>query len=83
MCRTSFIPSALVVEYDEDYVLTREEKRGKMLTLPVCVVRFSILTSSPFATGTGSAKVKVTDAKSAQARMKSAKRDMGKLNWIG
>lgn len=54
-----------------------------MLTLPVCVVRFSILTSSPFATGTGSAKVKVTDAKSAQARMKSAKRDMGKLNWIG
>jgi hypothetical protein len=37
------------------------------------VVRFS---SSPFAGSTGDAKVKVTDAKSAQARMKSAKRDM-------
>ena len=29
----------------------------------------------------GDAKVKATDAKSAQARMKSAKRDME--NWIG
>ena len=44
------------------------------------VLRFSISTSSPFTTDTGDAKVKVTDAKSAQARMKSAKRDME--NWI-
>jgi hypothetical protein len=49
-----------------------------MFTLPVCVMRSSMSTSSP---GTGNAKVKVTDAKSAQARMKSAKRDIE--NWIG
>ena len=34
-------------------------------------------------TGTGDAKVKVTDAKSAQARMKSAKRDMEEELEIG
>jgi hypothetical protein len=45
-------------------------------------MRFSILTSSPFTTGTGDAKVKVTGAKSAQAKMKSAKGDMEK-KWIG
>lgn len=39
--------------------------------------RFPILsTSSSFTSHTGDAKVKVTDAKSAKARMKRAKRDM-------
>ena len=47
------------------------------------MVRFSNPTSSlsPFTIFTGDAKVKVIDAKSAQARMKSAKRDME--SWIG
>ena len=48
----------------------------KDVTLPTCVTRCSRLTSSRFTAGAGDAKVKVTDAKSAQARMKSAKRDM-------
>ena len=50
-------------------------------TLPECVMRFSKLTSSPFAAGTGDAKVKVIDARSAQARMKKAKRDMVFRFW--
>jgi hypothetical protein len=59
-------------------MLTR--KRKKDVTLPVRPpTRFSILASSLFMTGPGDAKVKVTDAKSVQVRMKSlsaAKRDM-------
>ena len=47
-----------------------------MFTLPVCETRFPISTSSPFTAGTGDAKVKETEARSAQANMKSAKRDM-------
>ena len=58
-------------------MLTRK-RRKKQVTLPTCVMRFCRLTSSPFTTGTGVAEVKVIDAKSAQARMKNAKRDMEK-----
>lgn len=58
-------------------MLTRK-RRKKGVTHPVYVVGFSKLTSSPFTTG--DAKVKETDAKSVQVRMKSAKRDME--NWI-
>ena len=45
--------------------------------------RFSISTSSSFTLPTGDAEVslKVTDAKSAKARIKRAKRDME--DWIG
>ena len=39
------------------------------------------MTSPSITTGAGDAKVKVIDAKSAQERMKNAKRDM--RNWIG
>ena len=61
--------------------ICRLGKRGKKdITAPVCVMRFSILTSSPFTTGTVDAKVKETDAKSAQARQKSAKPVME--NWL-
>lgn len=49
------------------------------VTLPVRVTRFSISTSSPFMAGTGNAKVKMTDART--ARIKRAKRDMVFRFW--
>ena len=57
--------------------------KEKKLTRPVRVSRFSISTSSPFATGTGDARAKRTDAKSVKRnramRAMVVKRNAGDL----